>query len=66
MYFVHSFYVEPQDSDKILSMTEYAGQKYCSGLFWKNIFAVQFHPEKSARKGIQIYQNWAAMVAPRS
>ncbi len=62
MYFVHSYYVEPQDSNTILSMTEYGNIEYCSSLYWKNVLAVQFHPEKSAQKGIQIYRNWASLV----
>lgn len=59
MYFVHSFYVVPSEPNDILSLTNYEGVEYCSSIQNKNIFAAQFHPEKSASEGIKIYQNWA-------
>jgi glutamine amidotransferase len=58
MYFVHSYYVLPEDSSVIVSTTEYGSFKYCSGIKKNNLFAVQFHPEKSAEKGLEIYKNW--------
>jgi len=61
MYFVHSYYVEPEDKSCILSTTNYEGLEYCSGIFKDNVFAVQFHPEKSAEKGVSIYKNWATI-----
>lgn len=62
MYFVHSFYAVPEDKIVTLSVTEYEGTKFCSSIAWKNVFAFQFHPEKSAQEGIKIYRNWAAIV----
>ncbi|MFA4995843.1 MAG: imidazole glycerol phosphate synthase subunit HisH [Patescibacteria group bacterium] len=62
MYFVHSFFVKPSDSEDILSLTDYEGIKYCSSIKKNNIFATQFHPEKSAGEGIKIYQNWAKTI----
>ncbi len=62
MYFVHSYYVIPQNSNVVALETVYEDVKYCSGLVKNNIFATQFHPEKSADKGIKIYQNWAKLV----
>jgi len=59
MYFVHSFFVEPENPEIILSFTQYGGFEFCSSISFKNIFACQFHPEKSADKGLQIYKNWA-------
>lgn len=59
MYFVHSFYVEPSDPSCILSLTQYRNKEYTSAVFKNNIFACQFHPEKSAEKGLSIYKNWA-------
>jgi len=59
MYFVHSYYVEPASESCVLTRTDYEGLDYCSGILQDNIFAVQFHPEKSAQKGISIYKNWA-------
>ncbi len=59
MYFVHSFYTIPEDNDAICSLTNYDGFEYCSSLAKKNIFSTQFHPEKSAEKGLKIYKKWA-------
>lgn len=58
MYFVHSYYVSPADKSVILSLTEYQGIEYCSSIFSGNIFAAQFHPEKSGAEGIKIYRDW--------
>ncbi|HLK28175.1 MAG TPA: imidazole glycerol phosphate synthase subunit HisH [Puia sp.] len=58
MYFVHSYYVSPQSQNEILSKTTYGGLTYCSSIHKKNIFACQFHPEKSGRYGVEIYRNW--------
>jgi glutamine amidotransferase len=58
MYFVHSFYVEPEEPVG-LSQTNYDGQIYISSIQKNNLFACQFHPEKSANEGLKIYNNWA-------
>jgi len=57
MYFVHSYFVVPKDKSIILTETTYGSQKYCSSIFKKNIFATQFHPEKSSVNGLKIYKN---------
>ena len=57
MYIVHSYYVEPYDNDIILSKTVYGNVEYCSSIKYKNIFALQFHPEKSGLTGLKIYNN---------
>lgn len=62
MYFVHSYYCKPEDEGIALSFTNYGGIKYCSSIFWKNVFACQFHPEKSASKGLDIYRSWASIL----
>ena len=62
MYFVHSYYVCPEDSAEILAETTYGGLSYCSSLYKNNIFATQFHPEKSAREGLKIYKNWIETI----
>lgn len=59
MYFIHSYYVKPSDDTCILTLTNYDGIEFCSSILKNNIFATQFHPEKSADKGISIYKNWA-------
>jgi glutamine amidotransferase len=59
MYFIHSYYVQPEDNSCVLTLTNYDSIEFCSSILHKNIFATQFHPEKSADKGISIYKNWA-------
>lgn len=59
MYFIHSYYVKPDNEDCVLTQTNYDGIEFCSSILQNNIFATQFHPEKSADKGISIYKNWA-------
>jgi glutamine amidotransferase len=61
MYFVHSYYVAPKNKKDILTETYYSGLKYTSSVLKNNIFACQFHPEKSAQEGIKVYKNWALL-----
>jgi len=61
MYFVHSYYVVPKDKSVTLTTTSYGGLTYASSVKQDNIFACQFHPEKSALEGIKIYKNWATI-----
>lgn len=56
-YFVHSYYVETPETDIIWSTSEY-GISFVSGIRRGNVFAVQFHPEKSQEKGIRLYRNF--------
>ena len=60
MYFVHSYFVEPIDPVE-LSVTNYDGQEYISSILKDNVFACQFHPEKSADEGLKIYRNWTEL-----
>jgi len=62
MYFVHSFYVLPGNDDIILTKTNYSGFEYCSSISNANVFACQFHPEKSGEEGIKIYRNWVSSI----
>jgi glutamine amidotransferase len=62
MYFVHSFCVTPEDPDIILSTTRYGSTAFCSSLRRGNLFACQFHPERSGPSGVQIYRNFARQV----
>ena len=57
-YFVHSFYSVPENEANILGLTQYGDVKFCSIATKDNIFATQFHPEKSSKPGIRIYQNF--------
>lgn len=61
MYFIHSYYVKPSDESCILTKTNYDGIEFCSSIIQNNIFATQYHPEKSADRGISIYKNWATI-----
>lgn len=56
-YFVHSYYVEPDDKDIIAGETVY-GIKFASAIARDNVFAVQFHPEKSAADGLRLLENF--------
>lgn len=58
-YFVHSYYPAPADEEAILGVTEY-GITFCSVLAKNNLVAMQFHPEKSGRPGLQILKNFCA------
>jgi len=62
MYFVHSYYVLPKDKKNILALTNYEGFEYTSAIRKNNIFAVQFHPEKSSEEGISIYKNFSMSI----
>ncbi|HEY1683629.1 MAG TPA: imidazole glycerol phosphate synthase subunit HisH [Tepidisphaeraceae bacterium] len=59
VYFVHSYHVEPTDSDVIATTTDY-GRPFISSISRGNLFATQFHPEKSQKVGLQILKNFAA------
>ena len=56
-YFVHSYYPAPARDSVVLGVTDY-GIEFCSVLAEKNLVAMQFHPEKSGRPGLQILQNF--------
>ncbi len=56
-YFVHSYYVECNNSNDVLFETNY-GNSFVSGFQKNNIYGVQFHPEKSHKAGIQLMQNF--------
>ncbi len=58
VYFVHSYYVSPADAALTACTTNYEIE-YCSGISKGNIYAFQFHPEKSSRVGLKILKNFA-------
>jgi glutamine amidotransferase len=58
MYFVHSYYVNPTNEEDVLTKTTYHTFEYCSAIKKDNIFATQFHPEKSGTEGLSIYKSW--------
>ena len=57
-YFVHSFYVEPDDTNLIFTYTQYKNFKFCSSVKYKNILGTQFHPEKSGIQGLNLLNNY--------
>jgi imidazole glycerol-phosphate synthase subunit HisH len=60
-YFVHSYYVAPQDASVVALETNYL-QPFCSGIWRDNLFAVQFHPEKSQTAGLALLKNFAELA----
>ncbi len=62
MYFVHSYYVVPHDRNVISAEAHYPGP-FAAAVWRENVYATQFHPEKSQREGLQILRNFAALPA---
>jgi len=60
-YFVHSYYVVPENKDDIATVTDY-GVEFTSSVARGNLFASQFHPEKSAVAGLRILENFNRLV----
>ena len=60
VYFVHSYYVAPADPAVIATETDYGGA-FCSMIWRDNLFATQFHPEKSQSDGLRILKNFAEL-----
>jgi glutamine amidotransferase len=58
-YFVHSYYTAPSDPRHSAGLTEY-GERFTCAVARDNIFATQFHPEKSADQGLALYRNFLA------
>ena len=56
-YFVHSYYVEPNDNEIIMGSTNYSCN-FCSFFQKENIYGVQFHPEKSHKFGMELFKNF--------
>ncbi|MCK5263132.1 MAG: imidazole glycerol phosphate synthase subunit HisH, partial [Gammaproteobacteria bacterium] len=56
-YFVHSYYVSPKDEALVASTTDF-GIDFVSAIARDNVFAAQFHPEKSAADGLQLLENF--------
>jgi glutamine amidotransferase len=60
VYFCHSYFVKPKDPSIVAGITQY-GADFVSAVAQKNIWGVQFHPEKSQRAGLQILRNFAQL-----
>ena len=61
-YFVHSYYVAPEDGSVVCGWTDY-GERFCSAIARDNLFATQFHPEKSHNHGLKVLQNFGRIVS---
>jgi imidazole glycerol-phosphate synthase subunit HisH len=61
-YFVHSYVVVPLQPSHVMTVTEYGGRDFVSGVLDKNLMAFQFHPEKSSSLGLRIYRNFADLA----
>lgn len=59
-YFVHSYYVKPEDESVVATTTTY-GIEFCSSIWRDNVMATQFHPEKSQEKGLTMLRNFATL-----
>jgi glutamine amidotransferase len=59
-YFVHSYYVVPQDESVIAGEASYP-EPFCAAIWRDNLFATQFHPEKSQAAGLQLLKNFAEL-----
>jgi glutamine amidotransferase len=61
VYFVHSFFPKPADSTIVATNTNY-GKSFASSVWKDNVFATQFHPEKSQKVGLQLLKNFVALA----
>ena len=59
-YFVHSYYVDPSDASWVAGRTDYGGE-FVSAIRQDNVYATQFHPEKSQRAGLQLLKNFVSL-----
>jgi glutamine amidotransferase len=63
VYFVHSFFPKPVDSAIVATRTTY-GETFASAVWHENVYATQFHPEKSQKVGLQLLSNFVALADP--
>jgi len=61
VYFVHSFYPQPADQSIVATRTDY-GNNFASSVWRNNVFATQFHPEKSQKVGLQLLKNFVELT----
>ena len=61
VYFVHSFYPQPVDQSIVATRTDY-GDNFASSVWRDNVFATQFHPEKSQKVGLQLLRNFVELA----
>jgi len=63
MYFVHSYHACPASPSTILAISRYGDREFCSAVRSDNVYAFQFHPEKSGPAGLEIYRSAAKLAA---
>jgi imidazole glycerol-phosphate synthase subunit HisH len=61
VYFVHSFFPKPEDASIVATRTTY-GENFASSIWRNNVFATQFHPEKSQKVGLQLLHNFVELT----
>jgi glutamine amidotransferase len=61
-YFVHSFFPKPEDGSIVAARTAY-GENFASSVWKDNVYATQFHPEKSQKVGLHLLRNFVALVS---
>ena len=64
VYFVHSFFPQPSDPAIVATRTTY-GETFASSVWRENVFATQFHPEKSQKVGLQLLKNFVDLAAKK-
>ena len=62
VYFVHSYLLQPNKKENILSLTKYGKYEFCSAIKKNNIYGCQFHPEKSGLAGLKILENFVNLI----
>jgi glutamine amidotransferase len=65
VYFVHSFFPRPDDPSIVATQTHY-GEDFASSVWRENVFATQFHPEKSQTVGLQLLKNFVALAKAKA
>jgi glutamine amidotransferase len=63
VYFVHSYYPVPRDASVVAAEADYPGP-FCAAVWRENLFATQFHPEKSQRVGLEMLRRFAQLGSP--
>jgi len=60
-YFAHSYYAAPRDEGVVTARTDYGG-RFASAVASENVYATQFHPEKSRRAGLTLLENFVTRI----
>ena len=66
IYFIHSYYVEAKSRNYITSTISFGGKKITTSIQYKNLYGVQFHPEKSGHNGLKIIKNFLTQTEKKN